>query len=85
MIPCYCLILQSCGLETMLMIIIPPSLIKAIRKNSYIPQSGQEYGSFNPFEASDQFIDNAKRSYFETLEKEQRVIRERSNSFKPKP
>lgn len=65
------------------MIIIPPSLIKAIRKNSYIPQSGKEYRSFNPFAESNKLIDNAKRSYFEILKEEECVIRKSTNPSKP--
>ena len=64
------------------MSIIPPCLIKAIRRNtSRIYRDSLQIK--DPFEESNRLIDNAKKSYFEMMEEKERTIRESANPSEP--
>ena len=76
------LILQSCGSEIILMIVIPPSLFRYILGSSSILTLDEKDKSFNPFEASNQLIDNAKESYMQMIEEERRIVRESPDPLK---
>lgn len=67
------------------MIIVPPSLIKAMQESFYISKPNSN-SDFEPFEDSIRLIENAKLSFFEMIREEQQsAIRNIPKPLNSKP